>query len=91
MPPARLPSARTTKPRLRSARGAGATPSTHIATNGGGSYHVDGAPQDVEAKLRDAARGSIVELVWFTDVPAGRRVAINPKYVVALHAHAKLA
>jgi hypothetical protein len=72
-------------------RGGGGTapPSTHIATNGGGSYHVAGAPEDVEAKLRDAARGSIVELVWFSDVPAGRAVAINPKYVVALHAHNK--
>jgi hypothetical protein len=58
--------------------------STEITVTGGQSFHVDGASADVEARIVAGARGSIMEMVWFTDAATGQPVAINPEHVVAL-------
>jgi hypothetical protein len=58
--------------------------STEITVVGGGRFRVDGAAKDVERLILSAARGSIMELVWLTDLDADGPVAINPEYVIAL-------
>jgi hypothetical protein len=50
----------------------------------GGPYDVRGAPEDVEATIVGASRGSIMQFAWLTDDGTGRAVAINPRHVVAL-------
>jgi hypothetical protein len=59
-------------------------PVTEIHVVGGGRYRVDGAAKDVERLILSAARGSIMELVWLTDIDAGAPIGINPEYVIAL-------
>ncbi len=51
---------------------------------GGERFLVEGAIADVEAKILDAARGSILELVWFTEADTGDSVTLNPAHIVAL-------
>ncbi len=50
----------------------------------GGPYDVRGAPQAVEEAIVGASRGSIMQLAWFIEDATGRRIAINPRHVVAL-------
>jgi hypothetical protein len=49
---------------------------------------VDGTPQEVEATILAAARGSLMQLAWLTDVGTGVAVGINPPHVVALRPRA---
>jgi hypothetical protein len=51
---------------------------------GGQRFSVDGALEEVEAKILDAARGSILELVWLTETGTGDPLALNPAHIVAL-------
>ncbi len=55
-----------------------------ILVVGGERFRVEGAIADVEAKILDAARGSILELVWFVDAGTGDSVTLNPAHIVAL-------
>ncbi len=57
---------------------------TEITILGGDRYRVEGAPEDVERAILDAARGSIMELAWFLEVGTGERIGINPEHVVLL-------
>ena len=57
---------------------------TDILVVGGQRFCVRGAPDDVEAKVLEAARGSILELVCLTDAESGRSVALNPAHIVAV-------
>jgi hypothetical protein len=50
----------------------------------GERYEVQGSPQDVEAAVVAASRGSILQLAWMTEADSGRSIAINPLHVVAL-------
>jgi uncharacterized protein YlzI (FlbEa/FlbD family) len=62
------------------------TPSTEIVVVSGGCCRVDGDVESVEERVLDAARGSLLELVWFTETESGRRIALNPEHVVWLRA-----
>lgn len=57
---------------------------TEITIVGGERYRVEGAAQDIERAILDAARGSIMELAWFDDADTGERIGINPEHVVLL-------
>ena len=57
---------------------------TDILVVGGQRFCVQGAPEEVEAKVLEAARGSILELVRLTEAESGRPVALNPAHVVAV-------
>ncbi len=64
----------------------GSTPSTEVVLVGGIRCCVDGRAEDVESQILDAARGSLLELVWFTEKESGQRVALNPEHVVLVRA-----
>ena len=66
--------------------GPGLTPSTEIVLLSGTCCRVDGRPEDVEVQILDAARGSLLELVWLTETESGQRIALNPEHVVLLRA-----
>jgi hypothetical protein len=51
---------------------------------GGERFQVQGTLEEVEARILNAARGSILELVWLTEAEAGHPIALNPAYIVAL-------
>jgi hypothetical protein len=59
-------------------------PTTEIHLRGGERLHIEGAAQDVEATILAAARGSIMQFAWFTEVQSGDAVAVNPEQVVLL-------
>jgi hypothetical protein len=59
-------------------------PATEITLVNGAPVRVVGDPRAVEAAILAAARGSIPELVWLTEVGGDRPVALNPDHVVAL-------
>ncbi len=59
---------------------------TEITVVGGDRYRVEGAAEDVERGILDAARGSIMELAWFEDADTNERIGINPQLVVLLRA-----
>ncbi len=59
-------------------------PVTEILVVGGKSFRVQGAAEEVEAKILEAARGSILELVWLEEAGGGRSVALNPAHIVAV-------
>jgi hypothetical protein len=60
------------------------TPTTEIQLQSGERLQVEGDAQDVEATILAAARGSIMQLAWFTEVQSGDAVAVNPDHVVLL-------
>jgi hypothetical protein len=60
------------------------TPSTEIVLVDGTRCRVEGKAEDVERQILDAARGSLLELVWFTEAESGQRIALNPEHVVLL-------
>jgi hypothetical protein len=60
------------------------TPKTEITVLGGDRYRVAGDAKDVERKILDAARGSIMELAWLVEAETGDRIGINPECVVML-------
>ncbi len=62
------------------------TPITEIALVSGACYRVEGKAEDVEHQILDAARGSLLEFVWLTEVESGQRIALNPAHVALLRA-----
>jgi hypothetical protein len=62
------------------------TPTTEITLVDGARYRVEGDAKAVERTILDAARGSIMELAWLTEVESGEQLGINPEYVVMLRA-----
>jgi hypothetical protein len=60
--------------------------STEITVGTGDHYRVEGRPDEVERKVLDAARGSIMQLAWFVECESGANLAINPEQVVTLRA-----
>jgi hypothetical protein len=63
-----------------------ATLTTEIIVVTGDRYFVEGDVKRVERAILDAARGSIMQLAWFTEVETREDVAINPEHVVVLRA-----
>lgn len=59
---------------------------TEIVLVTGERYRVAGDVKHVERTILDAARGSIMQLAWFSDAGTGGDVAVNPEHVVALRA-----
>jgi hypothetical protein len=59
---------------------------TEITLVGGGRFRVDGEPKDVERIILAAARGSIMEFAWLTDITTGEGIGVNPECVVSLRA-----
>lgn len=57
---------------------------TEITVLGGERYRVEGEPKAVEELILDAARGSIMEFAWVTEVQTGEPLGINPECVVML-------
>lgn len=60
------------------------TSMTEITVLGGERYRVVGEAKDVEQLILDAARGSIMEFAWVTDVQTGEPLGINPEGVLML-------
>jgi hypothetical protein len=60
--------------------------STEILLVNGTHCRVEGNAEDVEHQILDAARGSVLELAWFTETESGQRIAVNPEHVVLLRA-----
>ncbi len=59
---------------------------TEITVLTGERHRVEGDAKDVERVILDAARGSIMQLAWLTDVETGQPLAFNPECVVMLRA-----
>ena len=59
-------------------------PETEITVIGGERLRVIGDPKAVESAILAAARGSIMELAWVTEVNTGDRIGINPEHVLML-------
>jgi hypothetical protein len=57
---------------------------TELTITGGERLRVEGDPHDVEAAILAAARGSIMELAWMTEVDSGQRIGVNPDHVLML-------
>ena len=57
---------------------------TTVTVVTGQRYEIRGSPQEVEAAIVGASRGSIMQLAWFTEAESERAIAINPIHVVAL-------
>lgn len=62
------------------------TTTTEISLVTGERYRVDGDLKYVERRILDAARGSIMQLAWFSEVDSGDDLGVNPEHVVALRA-----
>ena len=63
-----------------------ATSRTQIILVTGDQYRVDGDVKDVERTILDAARGSIMQLAWFTESETREGLGVNPEHVVVLKA-----
>ena len=83
--PSRVASRRA-RARLRSVPLTLMSSTTEITIHGGQRHHVQGDIRDVERLILGAARGSIMEFAWFTEVQTGESVAINPDSVATLRA-----
>ncbi len=59
---------------------------TEITVVGGDRYRVQGDVRDVERKILDAARGSLMEFSWLVESETGENLAINPEWVMMLRA-----
>ena len=57
----------------------GLTTSTEIVLVSGTCCRVEGKAEDLEKQILDAARGSLLELVWLTETESGQRIALNPE------------
>lgn len=57
---------------------------TEITLLQGSPVVVQGEAKTIETAILNAARGSIMELVWLTESGSGTPVGINPEYVVSL-------
>ena len=60
------------------------SPLTEITVVGGNCYRVEGAAKVVEQLILNAARGSIMEFAWLTEMGTGERIGLNPESVVML-------
>jgi hypothetical protein len=63
-----------------------ATDTTEIILVTGDRYGVEGRVKDVERRILDAARGSLLELAWFVEADTRQDLGINPEHVVLLRA-----
>lgn len=59
---------------------------TEITVVGGDRYRVQGDVRDVERKILDAARGSLMEFSWLVESETGENLAVNPELVIMLRA-----
>lgn len=59
---------------------------TEITLSTGDQYRVAAGVKDVERRILDAARGSIMQLAWIVAAETGEDVAVNPDHVVMLRA-----
>jgi hypothetical protein len=59
---------------------------TEITLLGGERHRVDGDVKEVEQLILSAARGSIMQLAWFTDSQSAEQLGINPEHVMTLRA-----
>jgi hypothetical protein len=59
---------------------------TEITVVSGERCRVEGEARDVERRILDAARGSIMQFAWLTDAVTGEPLGINPECVVILRA-----
>jgi hypothetical protein len=57
---------------------------TEITVVGGDRYRVERSAEEVESSILGAARGSIMEFAWMTEVDTGERIGVNPEHVVLL-------
>lgn len=62
------------------------TSTTEVILVTGDRYRIEGAPKDIERKILDAARGSIMQLAWLTESETRAELAVNPEHVVVLRA-----
>jgi len=69
-----------------SPQGQDSRPGTEILLVSGDRCRVDAEVKAVEERILDAARGSLLELVWFTETESGGPIALNPEHVVWLRA-----
>jgi hypothetical protein len=60
---------------------------TEILVVGGERFRVQGAANEVESKIVDAARGSMLELVALAEAESGELIALNPAHIVAVRGH----
>ena len=65
------------------------TAATEIVLSSGDRVRVQGPAADVERVVLAAARGSLMELAWLTEVPTGEAVGVNPEHVQMLRALAE--
>jgi hypothetical protein len=59
---------------------------TEITVITGERYRVGHGVKEVERIIRDAARGSIMQLAWLVEDETGEAVAVNPDHVVMVRA-----
>jgi hypothetical protein len=59
---------------------------TEITLLGGERYRVEGDVKDIEHLILSAARGSIMQLAWFTDARTAEPLGVNPEHVLTLRA-----
>ncbi len=59
---------------------------TEITLLGGERHQVDGDVKAVEQLILDAARGSLMQLAWLTDLQTGEPLGVNPEHVMTLRA-----
>jgi uncharacterized protein YlzI (FlbEa/FlbD family) len=57
---------------------------TELTLVSGDRHHVEGSVDEVEARIIDAARGSILQFAKLTDVESGQPLAVNPHHVLAM-------
>jgi hypothetical protein len=57
---------------------------TEITIANGDRFQVEGDAKQVETAILSAARGSIMELAWMTEVHTGEMIGLNPEHVVML-------
>jgi hypothetical protein len=55
---------------------------TEILVVTGDRWRVDGDVRYVERTILDAARGSLMQLAWFTEAETSDELAVNPEHVV---------
>ena len=59
---------------------------TEITVVSGERCRVEGDARDVERRILDAARGSIMQFAWLTEAQSGESLGVNPECVVMLRA-----
>jgi hypothetical protein len=62
------------------------TSTTEIIVVTGDRWRVDGDARYVERVILDAARGSLMQLAWFTEAETREELAVNPEHVVLVRA-----